>query len=197
MSFMNVPLDTAIQRAMNFRNAKKGFQVAIEYIAEQVLTHGNADAIGQIFRAAELIANEKGKAVVTKTGSAVWQYLAHEPEKGGLGFGELVRWDKDTSAFKMVKGWQAIAEELDMGLVFSNLKTRLWYLHQTVPAENAFDLSKSLKALIKKAEKAGVSRVELAHVLAGEVPEVWALERPSINALVKREPVAEEVAKAA
>jgi hypothetical protein len=151
---------TAIQRAVNYRGAKAGFQQSVTYIVEQLL-HGNADAVYRIMRAAEMLIPKPGKDGVkmyaTKDGRALWQYLTDPTENGGLGLSGIVRWDSDSQSHKMAENWQDAANKLNLGLIWSNLKTRRWDMHGKMKADRAFDLNERVKRLIAEARKNGIT----------------------------------------
>jgi hypothetical protein len=160
---------TAIHRAMNYRGAKAGFQVAVTYIVEQLL-HGNADATYRVMRAAEMLTPKPTKdglkLFATKYGRALWQYLTDPTENGGLGMAGIVRWDADSQSYKMSDKWQDAANKLNLAMVWSNLKIRRWDMHGKVKADRAFDLDARINRLVAEARKHGATSEQITAALS-------------------------------
>lgn len=152
--------DQAIQRAKNYKHAKDGLQQAIYWIVEQTL-NGNADAIYQIMRAADMLSFDGEHHVVGKDGEQFWRYVSSPLATGGLGLASMVAWDKDTNTFKMKKGknasWVDAANAYDHAQAFENLSCRWDRFERTKKASDAFDLDKAVLRLIKTATEHGKS----------------------------------------
>jgi hypothetical protein len=163
---------TAIQRAMNYRGAKAGFQQVVVYVVEQLL-HGNADATYRVMRAAEMLAPKPTKdglkMFATKDGRALWQYLTDPVENGGLGMVDVIRWNSDTQSYKMAENWQDAANKLNLAMVWSNLKAHRWDMHGKVAADRAFDLDERIKRLVAMARKHGATSEQITAAVAKAV----------------------------
>lgn len=155
----------AFEAAKNFRKGARELSVALTWAVGQVY-QGNADALTRIFAAAGLSFNDMGEARGTKTGSAVMAFLRAPVDAGGCGLAGLIRWDDDTSRFKMAKGWLSIAEKADFALVYVNAsRPRGWLEFQAKPAAQAFNLDAAILRLFKRAEREGVKHEDIVRAL--------------------------------
>ena len=160
INIASISSEMALQRAKNYRGAKNGLQIAIAWAVGQAL-QGNADGIHSVFLAAGLMANDEGTMTTYADGRAVWAYVSASQEQGGCGLSGVVRWDKETSKFKMGEKWKGKADSLDMVKLVETLTYTRWDTFKKVSAGKAFDLDKALQTLITRAANEGVSATEL------------------------------------
>lgn len=169
----NIDREVAIQRAKNLRGARKGFQIALQYVVAQSL-NGNADAAGIIFSAAGLYRDPSAKVDFTKDGQAAKAFLLGAVSAGGCGMDGIIRWDKDARRWKMRRDWKSNSQKLNYAQLWANLQNNPWYLFETTPKEKpAFDLAKAMASLAKKAIKAGATEEEIireAQIAADNLP---------------------------
>ncbi len=151
---------SAMANARNYRNAKVRFQVSIAWAVGQTLS-GNADGMQRIMEAAELLSKEEGKMAATADGRQVWKYVTASQEDGGVGLGKVIQWSKEKDRFIMAPNWKDAAADLDMKVLIETLSETRWDQFQRMPASRAFDLDKSIMALVSRASKAGKSEMDV------------------------------------
>jgi hypothetical protein len=157
-------LSEAYRACDSYANSRESFQrVALSFVVTQTL-NANADAATLVFRRAGLLLPNNE---VTADGRAVFQWLCASPADGGCGLKGILRWDSESSSFKMVKDCGKTVDSLDLIQVRHNLNAVLWYVWKrtTTPAKKAFDLDARILRLVKDAGKAGITPAQIESAL--------------------------------